>query len=75
MLEDLHWIDPETQAVLDGLTESLPAARAPPRYVPAGVQARLEGKTVLRARSPPPAAHGSAEELLSALLVVGRGDR
>jgi class 3 adenylate cyclase/tetratricopeptide (TPR) repeat protein len=27
IFEDLHWIDPETQAVLDGLVESLPTAR------------------------------------------------
>ena len=27
VFEDLHWIDAETQAVLDGLVESLPAAR------------------------------------------------
>ncbi len=27
VFEDLHWIDDETQAVLDGLVESLPAAR------------------------------------------------
>jgi class 3 adenylate cyclase/tetratricopeptide (TPR) repeat protein len=27
LLEDLHWIDPETQMVLDSLVESLPAAR------------------------------------------------
>jgi class 3 adenylate cyclase/tetratricopeptide (TPR) repeat protein len=27
IVEDLHWIDSETQAVLDGLVESLPAAR------------------------------------------------
>jgi tetratricopeptide (TPR) repeat protein len=27
IVEDLHWIDGETQAVLDGLVESLPAAR------------------------------------------------
>jgi class 3 adenylate cyclase/tetratricopeptide (TPR) repeat protein len=27
VVEDLHWIDGETQAVLDGLVESLPAAR------------------------------------------------
>jgi class 3 adenylate cyclase/tetratricopeptide (TPR) repeat protein len=27
VLEDLHWIDPETQAILDGLVESLPAGR------------------------------------------------
>src|SRR5438093_590644 len=27
LFEDLHWIDSETQALLDGLVESLPAAR------------------------------------------------
>jgi class 3 adenylate cyclase/tetratricopeptide (TPR) repeat protein len=27
VIEDLHWIDSETEAVLDGLIESLPAAR------------------------------------------------
>jgi class 3 adenylate cyclase len=27
VFEDLHWIDPDTQAFLDGLVESLPAAR------------------------------------------------
>jgi hypothetical protein len=27
VFEDLHWIDAETQALLDGLVESLPAAR------------------------------------------------
>ena len=27
VFEDLHWIDTETQALLDGLVESLPAAR------------------------------------------------
>src|SRR3972149_6212442 len=27
MFEDLHWIDPETQALLDSLVESLPSAR------------------------------------------------
>ena len=27
VFEDLHWVDAETQAVLDGLIESLPAAR------------------------------------------------
>ena len=28
LFEDLHWIDPETQALLDSLVDSLPAARA-----------------------------------------------
>ena len=27
VFEDLHWIDAETQALLDGLVESLPTAR------------------------------------------------
>ena len=27
MFEDLHWIDTETQALLDSLVESLPTAR------------------------------------------------
>jgi predicted ATPase len=27
IFEDLHWIDGETQALLDSLVESLPAAR------------------------------------------------
>jgi predicted ATPase len=27
VFEDLHWIDPETQSVLDGLVDGLPAAR------------------------------------------------
>ena len=27
IFEDLHWIDSETQALLDGLIESLPTAR------------------------------------------------
>src|SRR4029450_7888337 len=27
VFEDLHWIDDETQALLDGVVESLPAAR------------------------------------------------
>jgi predicted ATPase len=27
VFEDLHWIDTETQALLDGLVESLPTAR------------------------------------------------
>jgi predicted ATPase len=27
VFEDLHWIDAETQALLDGMVESLPTAR------------------------------------------------
>ena len=70
MFEDLHWIDAETQALLDSLVESLPR-RAPPaaRELPARVPARLGQQDVLHASSgsirlPPE----SAEELLHALL-------
>ena len=38
IVEDLQWIDTETQACLDILVESLPACpRAPPRQLPPGV--------------------------------------
>ena len=71
VFEDLHWIDAETQAVLDGLIESLPAARLllltnyrPEYRHPWGSktyysQARID---------PLPAA--SATELLAALLAA-----
>ncbi len=36
IVENLHWIDTETQAVLDSLIESLPTAQTPPpRQLPA----------------------------------------
>jgi len=69
VLEDLHWIDSETQECLDGLVESLPAARIlllvnyRPEYRhpwegnQAYVQVRID-----------PLAPRSAEELLRALL-------
>jgi class 3 adenylate cyclase/tetratricopeptide (TPR) repeat protein len=69
VFEDLHWIDSETQAVLDGLVESLPAARLlllvnyRPEYMH-----RWGSKTYytqLRLDSLPPE---SAEALLDALL-------
>src|SRR5262245_3063765 len=42
VFEDLHWIDGETQALLDGLVESLPHAfRAPARQLSPRVQSRL----------------------------------
>ena len=42
IFEDLHWIDAETQALLDSLVESLPTgAAAAARELPAGVPARL----------------------------------
>ena len=39
VFEDLHWIDSETQALLDSLLDSLPTAR--PGQLPSGVSARL----------------------------------
>jgi tetratricopeptide (TPR) repeat protein len=69
IFEDLHWIDAETQALLDNLVESLPTARLlllvnyRPEY-----QHSWGSKTYytqLRLDSLPPA---SAEELLQALL-------
>ena len=41
VFEDLHWIDTETQALLDNLVESLPTARLLPGQLSAGVPARL----------------------------------
>jgi class 3 adenylate cyclase/tetratricopeptide (TPR) repeat protein len=69
LFEDLHWIDAETQALLDGLMESLPTARLlllvnyRPEY-----QHAWGSKTYyvqLRLDALPPE---SAEELLNALL-------
>jgi class 3 adenylate cyclase/tetratricopeptide (TPR) repeat protein len=69
LFEDLHWIDAETQALLDSLVESLPAARLlllvnyRPEY-----QHGWSGKTYyrqLRIDALPPA---SADELLEGLL-------
>ena len=69
LFEDLHWIDAETQALLDGLVESLPTARIlllvnyRPEY-----QHAWGGKTYylqLRIDPLPPA---SADTLLTALL-------
>jgi len=53
LFEDLHWIDPETQALLDALVESLPTARLlllvnyRPEY-----QHRWSGKTYYRQSKP-----------------------
>jgi class 3 adenylate cyclase/tetratricopeptide (TPR) repeat protein len=69
VFEDLHWIDGETHALLDGVVESLPAARLMllvnyrPEY-----EHRWGSKTyytLLRLDALPPE---SAEELLQALL-------
>ena len=69
VFEDLHWIDAETQALLDGLVESLPAARLlllvnyrPEYQHPWGSRTYY---TQLRLDPLPPE---TAEELLGALL-------
>jgi predicted ATPase len=69
MFEDLHWIDAETQALLDSLVESLPTARLlllvnyRPEY-----QHGWGGKTYYRQLRIDPLPPASAEELLQALL-------
>src|SRR5262244_3880306 len=69
IVEDLHWIDSETQAVLDGLMESLPTARIlflanyRPEY-----QHGWGSKTYYLQLRIDPLPPESAEELLTALL-------
>jgi len=69
IFEDLHWIDGETQAVLDGLVESLPTARMlvlvnyRPEY-----QHLWGSKTYYRQLRLDALPTASAEELLEALL-------
>jgi len=69
MFEDLHWIDTETQALLDGLVESLPTARLlllanyRPEY-----QHSWSGKSYYRQLRIDPLPPETAEELLRALL-------
>jgi hypothetical protein len=69
VFEDLHWIDSETQALLDGLVESLPAARLlllvnyRPEYQ--HQWGSRTSYTQLRLDALPPE---SAEQLLGALL-------
>ena len=73
VFEDLHWIDSETQALLDGLVESLPAARMlllvsyRPEY-----QHAWGSKTYYTRLRLDPLAPASAEEMLRAL--VGADD-
>lgn len=67
--EDLHWIDAETQALLDGLVEALPTARIlllinyRPEYSHA-----WGGKSFYTQLRIDPLGQASAEELLGALL-------
>jgi class 3 adenylate cyclase/tetratricopeptide (TPR) repeat protein len=69
VLEDLHWTDPETQAMLDSLVESLPATPAlllvnyRPEYGHSWV-----GKTYYRQLRIDPLPPENAEELLQALV-------
>jgi class 3 adenylate cyclase/tetratricopeptide (TPR) repeat protein len=69
VFEDLHWIDGETQALLDGLIESLPTARLlllvnyRPEY-----QHAWGSKTYYRQLGIDPLPPESAEELLRLLL-------
>ncbi len=69
VFEDLHWIDAETQALLDGLVESLPAARLlllvnyRPEY-----QHPWGSRTYYTQLRLDPLPSESAEELLGALL-------
>jgi class 3 adenylate cyclase/tetratricopeptide (TPR) repeat protein len=69
VFEDLHWIDSETQALLDGLVESLPAARVlllvnyRPEY-----QHTWGSRTYYTQLRLDPLPPETAEELLGALL-------
>jgi class 3 adenylate cyclase len=69
VFEDLHWLDAETQALVDSLVESLPAARMlllvnyRPEY-----QHAWSGKTSYRQLRVDPLPATSADELLEALL-------
>jgi class 3 adenylate cyclase/tetratricopeptide (TPR) repeat protein len=72
VIEDLHWIDPEAQAVLDALVDSLPAARIlllvtyRPEY-----KQDWSRKTYYAQIAVHPLPHGMAEELLRGLLGDG----
>ena len=69
VFEDLHWIDSQTQALLDGLVESLPTARVlllvnyRPEY-----QHAWGGKTFYQQVRIDPLPAASADELLTDLL-------
>jgi tetratricopeptide (TPR) repeat protein len=69
VFEDLHWIDAESQAVLDGLVDSLPAARVllltsyRPEY-----RHTWGSKTYYSQARIDPLPHASAGELLGSLL-------
>ena len=67
--EDLHWIDTETQALLDSLVESLPDGPAPAAgQLPPGVPARLGQQDLLHATAARPPAARERGRFLQALL-------
>ena len=69
VFEDLHWIDAETQALLDSLVESLPTARCSCWSTTAPSTARLGQQDLLHASSGSIRCRPeSADELLEALL-------
>ena len=76
LVEDLHWIDGETQALLDGLVESLPTARLlllvnyRPEY-----QHAWGSKTYYQQLRIDPLPAESADDLLTSLLGTGRQRR
>ena len=69
MIEDMHWVDAETQTFLEMLLESIPATRVlllvnyRPEY-----QNRWTGKSCFTQLRIDPLAAGSVDELLDALL-------
>ncbi len=66
VFEDLHWIDAETQALLDSLVESLPTARAAAAgQLPPRVPARLGQQDLLHATAARPAATGQRGRILA----------
>ena len=76
IFEDLHWIDSETQALLDGLVESLPAARLLllVNYRPEYQHAWGSRTYYTQLRLDPLPTEG-AEQLLAALLGIRRRPR
>ena len=69
MLEDLHWIDSESQSLLDRVIESLPTARILLRgQLAARVRARLDQQELLHPDLAEPLAPGLAQALLDTLL-------
>jgi class 3 adenylate cyclase/tetratricopeptide (TPR) repeat protein len=74
VLEDLHSIDPETQALIDGLVDSLPTSRimllvsCRPEY-----RHRWTGKSYFTQSRIDPLVPDVAEELLDALIGVDEG--